>query len=104
MVSAHACSHALSALTPTPDRKLYLNVIPYNPTAVEEDFKPPTEERTQKFIDTVRSHGVQVLIRQELGQDISSACGQLVIENSVKCVSRVRVLCWLVRRISHHLV
>lgn len=27
---------------------------------------------------------MQVLIRQELGQDISSACGQLVIENSVR--------------------
>jgi hypothetical protein len=26
----------------------------------------------------------QVLIRQELGQDISSACGQLVIESSVR--------------------
>eukprot|EP00127_Corallochytrium_limacisporum_P002685 Clim_evm121s134 gene=Clim_evmTU121s134 len=64
------------------DRKVMLNVIPYNPTDVPEDFKPPTYEETSRFIDIVRNepYNVHCLVRQELGQDISSACGQLVIK------------------------
>lgn len=63
-------------------RDMLLNVIPYNPTDVPYDYKPPTREVQAKFVDIVRnSYNVHTLLRQELGQDIASACGQLVIES-----------------------
>ncbi|KAJ3110625.1 sorting nexin, partial [Phlyctochytrium bullatum] len=58
-----------------------LNVIPYNVTEVPHDYKPPNQEAIKAFLATVRSYGVHTLVRQELGSDISSACGQLVIKN-----------------------
>jgi hypothetical protein len=38
-------------------------------------------EGTYAFNKIVRSHGVHSIRRQELGQDIDSACGQLVVKN-----------------------
>lgn len=64
------------------DREVLLNVIPYNPTIVPFDYKAPTREGMKTFVDIVRNYGVRLLIRQTLGQDASSACGQLVIENN----------------------
>ena len=66
-------------------RDVLLNLIPYNPTDVPFDYKPPLAENTRVFVDIVRhEYNVHTLLRQELGQDIASACGQLVIE-SKKC-------------------
>ncbi|RKO85192.1 hypothetical protein BDK51DRAFT_23999, partial [Blyttiomyces helicus] len=62
-------------------RDVLLNVIPYNPTAVPHDYRPPSHAATRSFVDIVKTYGVHTLQRQELGQDIASACGQLVIEN-----------------------
>eukprot|EP00041_Stephanoeca_diplocostata_P032850 m.1065271 g.1065271 ORF g.1065271 m.1065271 type:complete len:498 (-) comp24219_c1_seq13:831-2324(-) len=62
------------------DRTIILNVIPYNPTEVPFDYKPPSVERTDRFNNIVRTYGVRTIIRQELGQDIDSACGQLVVK------------------------
>lgn len=59
------------------DRTIILNVIPYNPTEVPFDYKPPSSERTDRFNNIVRTYGVRTIIRQELGQDIDSACGML---------------------------
>ncbi|KAJ3193979.1 sorting nexin, partial [Irineochytrium annulatum] len=50
-----------------------LNVIPYNVTDVPHDYKPPTYQATQTFLETVRGHGVMTMVRQELGSDIASA-------------------------------
>ncbi|RKP02678.1 hypothetical protein CXG81DRAFT_10493 [Caulochytrium protostelioides] len=75
-----AVAHELGALLK--NRDVLLNVIPYNPTAVPYDYKPPSTERVRAFVDIVREgYDVHTLQRQELGQDIASACGQLVIEN-----------------------
>ncbi|KAI8925386.1 hypothetical protein BC831DRAFT_461363, partial [Entophlyctis helioformis] len=64
-------------------RDVLLNVIPYNPTAVPHDYQPPSQATTREFVDIVRNtYAVRTLLRQELGQDISSACGQLVIESA----------------------
>jgi adenine C2-methylase RlmN of 23S rRNA A2503 and tRNA A37 len=55
-------------------RDMLLNVIPYNPTAVPYDYKPPTMQSQTKFVAILRSvYGVHTLLRQELGQDIASA-------------------------------
>ncbi|KAJ3233234.1 sorting nexin [Chytriomyces hyalinus] len=64
------------------DRKdILVNIIPYNPTDVIAAYEKPTPETLKEFVATVRSYGVHTLIRQELGQDIASACGQLVVKN-----------------------
>eukprot|EP00050_Salpingoeca_kvevrii_P007918 m.299503 g.299503 ORF g.299503 m.299503 type:complete len:487 (-) comp14149_c0_seq1:184-1644(-) len=60
-------------------RPCTINVIPYNPTEVPFDYKSPTREVCNDFVATVREYGHRVILRQELGQDIASACGQLVI-------------------------
>lgn len=64
------------------NRSVLLNVIPYNPTAVPFDYKAPSQEKTRAFVNTVKEFGVRTLQRQELGQDIASACGQLVVEDA----------------------
>ena len=58
-----------------------LNVIPYNPTSAGElyGYTPPPQEVVNRFMEIVRSYGVSVMVRQELGQDVNAACGQLVV-------------------------
>lgn len=63
-------------------KDFYLNVIPYNPTNVPFNYKSPSVQSTRKFVDIVKTYGVHTLQRQELGQDIASACGQLVVGSS----------------------
>ncbi|KAI8615846.1 hypothetical protein BC830DRAFT_1168290 [Chytriomyces sp. MP71] len=67
------------------DRKdVLVNVIPYNPTDVVAAYQKPSPETIRTFVAIVREYGVHTLIRQELGQDIASACGQLVVKNPKK--------------------
>ncbi|KAI8910455.1 hypothetical protein EDD86DRAFT_205479 [Gorgonomyces haynaldii] len=83
---AQTVAHELGQLLK--DRDVLLNVIPYNPTDVPYDYKAPEPTKASAFVETVRSYGVRVTFRQEFGQDIASACGQLVI-NSKKCVDDI---------------
>jgi hypothetical protein len=78
-------AHALGSLLQ--GQQVLLNVIPYNPTAVPYDYKPPLADVCEEFVAITRSYDVFTLFRQELGQDVSAACGQLVIDNqaSLKC-------------------
>ncbi|KAJ3092502.1 hypothetical protein HK100_006929, partial [Physocladia obscura] len=62
-------------------KDVLVNVIPYNPTDVVENYQKPSPETLRAFVAVVRSYGVHTLIRQELGQDIASACGQLVVKS-----------------------
>ncbi|KAJ3103151.1 sorting nexin [Phlyctochytrium planicorne] len=59
-----------------------LNVIPYNVTEVPHDYKTPSQDTLKEFLRIVREYGVHTLVRQELGSDIASACGQLVIKRN----------------------
>ena len=81
MLEMPACkvAHQLGKLLE--GRTVLLNVIPYNPTAVPYDYKPPEQEVVDMFNKVVRSYGVRTIQRQELGQDIDGACGQLVVKN-----------------------
>jgi 23S rRNA (adenine2503-C2)-methyltransferase len=54
-----------------------LNTIPYNSTDVEAAYKRPQAVATHRFRDIVASYGVTVTQRQERGQKIAAACGQL---------------------------
>lgn len=70
------------------DRNVTLNLIPYNPTDVGTQYKAPAGDRTQAFLDIIRGkHGVFTTIRQEMGQDIAGACGQLALKNGPACSS-----------------
>jgi adenine C2-methylase RlmN of 23S rRNA A2503 and tRNA A37 len=60
---------------------ILLNLIPYNPTAVAEDFKAPTQEQVARFAKICQDRGVHCRVRQEKGQDIAGACGQLALVN-----------------------
>ncbi|KAI8853996.1 hypothetical protein BC829DRAFT_429560 [Chytridium lagenaria] len=63
---------------------VFLNVIPYNVTEVPHDYKTPSQQTLREFLEVVRECGVHTLVRQELGSDIASACGQLVIKSAKK--------------------
>jgi len=62
-----------------------VNVIPFHnidftlPEGIAADLQPATPAHFQKFIDRVREHDVQVLVRSSSGKDIEAACGQLAL-------------------------
>lgn len=60
-----------------------LNLIPWNPVYQPQGpfFDAPAPGSTAAFQSIlISSYGVHTTVRQEMGQDISGACGQLVIE------------------------
>lgn len=59
---------------------VHVNLIPYNPTDVAEHFVPPTPESIDQFHSIVRQHGISCSVRRTMGQEISGACGQLVVK------------------------
>jgi adenine C2-methylase RlmN of 23S rRNA A2503 and tRNA A37 len=65
---------------------LGLNLIPYNPnvTAKMYGYEAPTVEEAQAFREMCRKRGLFVTLRIEHGQDISAACGQLVISDDIE--------------------
>jgi adenine C2-methylase RlmN of 23S rRNA A2503 and tRNA A37 len=77
-------AHELGALlSANPNRRehIILNLIPYNPTAVAEDYQPPSQESVEKFaaICAAEPYRLKTKVRREMGQDIAGACGQLVV-------------------------
>ena len=82
---AHSLGKLITASETRKEHSL-LNVIPYNPTdaGVPHGYLPPSQETINAFVDIVRSYGVIVTIRQEFGQDVNAACGQLVVDNAKK--------------------
>ncbi len=66
------------------DRRFHilLNLIPYNPTDTCEDFQPPSQDDIKQFNDILIDfpYNIHTRIRQEMGQDIAGACGQLVVK------------------------
>ena len=73
-LDAHA--HELGALlSANQDRRehIILNLIPYNPTDVAEDFHPPSMENVDRFAGICMSepYRLRTKIRREMGQDIA---------------------------------
>lgn len=54
----------------------HVNLIPYNPIE-EVDYKRPSRQRVQQFVDTLTEHHIAVSIRQTRGLEKDAACGQL---------------------------
>ena len=58
-----------------------LNLIPYNPnvTATLHGFEAPSIESCRAFGKVIIEGGLRVRLREEFGQDINAACGQLAL-------------------------
>lgn len=54
-----------------------VNLIPFNPVENTHGFRPPDHSRVHRFRAALEQAGLTVTQRQERGQDISAACGQL---------------------------
>ena len=53
-----------------------VNLIPWNPVP-GMDFRPSPKNRREAFLSRLKEEGLQATLRQERGQDIEAACGQL---------------------------
>lgn len=53
-----------------------VNIIEYNPIDAA-NFEKPEKDATQKFMDYLANHRVNVRLRISRGKDIDAACGQL---------------------------
>ncbi|MBS0614932.1 MAG: 23S rRNA (adenine(2503)-C(2))-methyltransferase RlmN [Verrucomicrobia bacterium] len=53
-----------------------VNLIPYNSQS-RSRFSPPKIEIQEAFMQQMRKHGYQVLLRHHKGREIMAACGQL---------------------------
>ena len=54
----------------------HVNVIPWNPVP-EHPFRPSPPRKVAAFCETLLDRGIPCTVRQELGQEIQAACGQL---------------------------
>ena len=54
----------------------HVNLIPLN-TVAERDLKGISEDRVQRFMQTLKDCRISVTRRREMGDDIEGACGQL---------------------------
>ncbi len=66
-----------------------VNIIEYNPIDAA-DFEKPDRDDTQKFMDYLAHHRVNVRLRISRGKDIDAACGQLA--NKDNALSKVAEL------------
>lgn len=57
-----------------------VNLIPLNPTE-DCEYAAPPRDKIRAFQNTLESHGMNVLLREEKGRDIDAACGQLRAKN-----------------------
>jgi 23S rRNA (adenine2503-C2)-methyltransferase len=57
-------------------RTALVNLIPYNPVA-GLPFHTPSAAAVRRFVETLRSAGLNVQVRERKGERIDAACGQL---------------------------
>ena len=74
-------AHELASLLS--GRRVTVNLIPYNPTLVDADYRKPDPKRVYAFRDVLMGqHGIRTTVRMTMGDSIASACGQLVVGSS----------------------
>lgn len=55
-----------------------VNLIPYNPISAPVEYRATSGETARAFQRLLREgYGLRSTVRQEMGQDIAGACGQL---------------------------
>lgn len=60
-----------------------VNLIPFNPIGSLSRYRTSDDEKVVKFQRILRgSYNIRTTIRKQMGQDISGACGQLVVKKS----------------------
>ncbi len=66
-------------------RDVVVNLIPWNPVLSPDfDFKAPPAGTAGVFQNILKQHyGLACTVRQEKGQDVAAACGQLVLQQQV---------------------
>ncbi|ERN02751.1 hypothetical protein AMTR_s00086p00023740 [Amborella trichopoda] len=71
-----------------------VNLIPFNPIGSLSCYNASSEQNVKKFQRILRGvYNVRTTVRREMGQDISGACGQLVVKRSgTKLVEHVNKL------------
>lgn len=67
-------------------------MIPFNPIGSLSHFGTSSEEKVTRFQKILRgTYNIRTTVRKQMGQDISGACGQLVVslpdKKSTKSVS-----------------
>eukprot|EP00250_Pteridium_aquilinum_P010323 c19301_g1_i1 orf=364-1509(-) len=63
-------------------RRVVINLIPYNPTTVTMQFKASGPIEVLQFQKILKeTYGLRTTVRQEMGQDIEGACGQLSVSH-----------------------
>jgi 23S rRNA (adenine2503-C2)-methyltransferase len=67
----------LAALFQDKKKKVYINLIPYNPVDEHSQYQRSDQKDVLAFYDTLKKNGINCKIRQEHGTDIDAACGQL---------------------------
>lgn len=57
-----------------------MNLIPFNPIGSLSHFRTSSEEKVLRFQKILRGvSNIRTTVRKQMGQDISGACGQLVV-------------------------
>ncbi|KAE8645842.1 uncharacterized protein LOC101215180 [Cucumis sativus] len=71
-------AHQLGKLLET--FQVIVNLIPFNPIGSSSQFKTSSDEKVSVFQQVLRgTYNIRTTIRKQMGQDISGACGQLVV-------------------------
>lgn len=78
--------HALELANHLRGFQSHVNLIPYNPIQ-EVDYKRPTPQRIQAFVDALKSRHIAVSVRRSRGLAADAACGQLRASKSPSSMS-----------------
>ncbi|KAK4437981.1 Dual-specificity RNA methyltransferase RlmN [Sesamum alatum] len=71
-------AHLLGKLLET--FQVVVNLIPFNPIGSLSSYKTSGDEKVTKFQRILRgTYNIRTTVRKQMGQDISGACGQLVV-------------------------
>ncbi|PKU84743.1 23S rRNA (adenine2503-C2)-methyltransferase [Dendrobium catenatum] len=74
-------AHQLGKLLQT--LEVVVNLIPFNPIGTSSCFRTSSEHNVKVFQKLLRgTYNIRTTIRQQMGEDISGACGQLVVNLS----------------------
>ena len=85
----NACARALARLMR--GRLYHVNLIPYNPTP-DAAYAATPESRIWEFAAILDGAGVPVTVRQNMGRDITAACGQLQAESQPRAHAAARTV------------
>ncbi|MBA0556983.1 hypothetical protein Golob_027042, partial [Gossypium lobatum] len=57
-----------------------VNLIPFNPIGSSSQFRTSSDQKVSDFQKILRgTYNIRTTVRKQMGQDISGACGQLVV-------------------------